>query len=1008
MMNKNHLLEILSQVPQDLHNTVLNYWADWQLACKKSLLHTQVDLDIAQLGKIWACSDFAAQICIRHPDTLLLLLRDGIESNRSLTDYRKIVAAVLASATLKRTAQVDDEVMQALRQLRQREMLRISWRDLSQCTDPAQILYELSDLAEAVVTQTLRFIEMESAKIFGQPQDSKGRLQALLVLAMGKMGGRELNFSSDIDLIFAYVEEGETPGPRRTSHHEYFLWVAKRLIRYLNEITKDGFVYRVDTRLRPNGASGPLVISFAGMEQYYQLQGRNWERYALIKARIISGDSEHRQALQTLLTPFVFRRYLDYGAFESIREMKAMIVAQVKRKGMQTNIKLGQGGIREIEFIGQTFQLLRGGREPELRVRSIVAVLSLLTEKKYLSQAESTRLIEAYWFLRRLENRLQMQRDQQTHSLPDDALAQSRLCLAMDMADWTRLLQQLDYQRNFVAQIFTQLIAPADVIADVNAETNIENAASTLVQATDETAVLSIFWEEPENTEPVSDWLSQAGYKDAECIVKQLLQFQQSARVKRMSADSQRRLILLLSALLKDAAAYQNAEKPFGRVLNILNSIAGRAVYISILNEYPKLRTQLLKLCAAGDWFAETIAQFPLLLDSLLNVDELLMLEPDIDAQLQHQLKQIGQEHTANLLEEQMERLRQFKRQRVFKLAMLDVFYALPVETVADELTATADAILKQILQQAWQAMVARYGEPECIENGQRYRPVLSIIGYGKLGGYELGYGSDVDIIFLHDSRGEEQHTSGSKSIDNSSFFIRVAQRLIHMLHMQTYSGLLYEVDTRLRPDGQGGLMVSSLQAFDRYQHEKAWIWEHQALIRARFISGNAHVEQEFDRIRRSVLLQSRKPADVLFDVVKMREKMRTHLANKSQVFDIKQDAGGLIDIEFMTQAGVLVLAQQHSDCIKHTGTLALIKELAHAGWYLPQEAVMLSAAYRYFRKLKNRQSLKCEINDSEVPVYREKVISLWQRLIPDVDRPVKGKPAKGGLVVEKPAVEKS
>jgi len=993
--------DILQQVPAALQQTVSHYWIDWQQSCEQKAINAETGFDLPLLGKLWACSDFVARTCIRHPDMVQVLLKENINTSRSLPDYREIVSAVLTGAVPGETG-----IMQALRLLRQQQMLRIAWRDLAHCASTEQILYELSDLAQAIVSQTLAGIEKELAAVFGQPLDNAGQVQSLLILAMGKMGGRELNFSSDIDLIFAYAEDGETTGPRRVSCHDYFLRVARKLVRYLHEVTADGFVYRVDTRLRPNGESGPLVMSVAAMEQYYQMQGRNWERYAMMKARVISGLQHHQVLLQKLLTPFIFRRYLDYSAFASIREMKMMVAAQVVRKGMKNNIKLGRGGIREIEFIGQTFQLLRGGREPALRVRSIVAALGLLAQKNYLSAADSNGLIHAYWFLRKLENRLQMQRDQQTHSLPDDALMQTRLCLAMEIDSWDELVKQLGIQRDYVEQVFTRIIEPGKPQSEDSGSTD-----SYLEE-------LLLFWEQPENSEPLMTWLSKAEFVKTGEILKSLLHLQQSIPVKQLSADNRRLLLQLLSSLLRQAPQYRDATRVIQRVVTILQSIAGRVVYLSMLNEYPALQQQLLRLSQAGDWFVQNIARYPLLLDSLLNTGELFLFEEDIDAQLQQQLKQIGEEYEDNLLEEQMDRLRQFKRQRDFKIAMLDVFYELPVATVADRLTETANAILKQVLRLAWRAMVVRYGEPSCQCNGKVHHPTLSIIGYGKLGGYELGYGSDLDIIFLHDSQGEKQQTTGAKSVDNRYFFARVAQRVIHLLSARTSSGLLYETDTRLRPDGQSGLLVSSLPAFADYQQKKAWIWEHQALIRARFITGSPHIEQEFDRIRSLVLAQPRKSAVLLEGVAAMRKKMHRHLTAKSAEPDIKRDAGGLIDIEFMTQAGVLLKAVEHTDCLRHTATLALISCLQQAGWYQDREAAVLAAAYRYFRKLSNWQSLKCHIDDDETQAYREQVTAIWLRLMPDIEMLDSAKPdlVRSGsagpdpekLASEKPGSEKS
>jgi len=446
-------------------------------------------------------------------------------------------------------------------------------------------------------------------------------------------------------------------------------------------------------------------------------------------------------------------------------------------------------------------------------------------------------------------------------------------------------------------------------------------------------------------------------------------------------------LTQLMESLLMKIADYPEQVKLLDRVCRIIQALAGRKVYISLLDEYPTVQLQMLTLCSASEWFTERLVKYPILLDSLMSTAESFRQQHDVKKLLALELARIendSESHEADL-EQLMDRLRQFKRQMVFSVAMLDVFYAEPVETVSDYLTELADVLLQKILEFCWQAMLEKYGEPGCIIDGEHFSPAMSVIAYGKMGGNELGYGSDLDVIFLHNSRGEKQYTTGEKCIDNQSFFARVAQRVIHFMNTRTYSGILYEVDTRLRPDGQSGLMVSSISAFEAYQHDKAWTWEHQALIRARFVTGNALIEQEFDRIRSSVLRQQRDSDALLKEVVDMREKMRDHLAGKSAGFDIKQDAGGLVDIEFMTQAGVLIHAHQHADCIRHTATLELIKELTKVGWYSEEEAVSIAGAYRYFRKLKNWQKLACEADTSAVAEHRDNVIKVWQRLMPDV-----------------------
>ena len=959
--------ELLSLVPCTLYSDVENYWADWSASCEAENIKPDSTLPLPQLGKVWACSDFVANNSIRHPDIIFTLNEQGFDSARSLEDYQDKVRSVLNEAS--------DEVqlMSLLRIFRRQEMVRIAWRDLNAIADIETILHELSDLAQAVVSVTLRHLEKIQADTFGMPLDEMGEEQSLLVFAMGKMGGRELNFSSDIDLIFGYANDGETTGRRKTSHYEFYLRVIRKLIKVLDEVTADGFVYRTDVRLRPFGESGPMAMSFAGMEQYYQMHGRDWERYAMIKARLITGRDRDRKTLQSLLTPFVYRRYLDFSMIESIREMKAMIVAQMKRKRMVNNIKLGPGGIREIEFIGQTLQLIRAGREPELRERGIIKVLDLLTDKNYLQRDDTKKLIDAYWFLRKLENRLQMLNDKQNHTLPDGERSRWQICLAMDMENWNQLLDHLSQHQGSVERVFRDLVTPEN-----------ENRETRLTP-------FALFWaggSEDANTsiiEAFSVFLNETGFNDVENIVSYLVQLREAPQFKRLTEDSQRKLAQLIESLVEKIAAYPQQEILLDRVGRILKALAGRKIYISLLIEYPATQLQMLTLCAASEWFAERLVKHPVLLDSLLSTAEVFRKRYDIEQLLELELARIESVagRTGDELELQMDRFRQFKRQMVFTIAMLDVFYAEPVESVSDRLTELANILLEKILHLSWSAMVEKYGEPACIIEGELFRPAMSIVAYGKMGGNELGYGSDLDIIFLHNSGGEKQYTSGERSVDNQHFFARVAQRVIHFLNTHTYSGILYEVDTRLRPDGQAGLMVSSIHAFEVYQHEKAWSWEHQALIRARFVAGDALLEQEFARIRSSVLRQERDPARLLQEVVVMREKMRDHLANKTEGFDVKQDSGGLIDIEFMTQAGVLLHAEKYGSCIRHTATLALIDELTKAGWYGPDDAANIADAYRYFRKLKNWHNLECEIDDSDISLHRENVASVWGRLMP-------------------------
>jgi len=953
--------ELIAELPPSLQHGVRVYWQDWLASCDGVGVSSEVNIPLSLLGRQWACSEFVARACIRRPAMLHRLVGEGFESARTLADYHRLLSRALDEA-----GQEEAALMVALRRLRQQEMLRICWRDLAGFADVVQTLRELSDFAEAVVTATVDRLHQQLTETLGVPKNSEGEEQRLLVLAMGKLGGRELNFSSDIDLIFAYADDGETEGGRRLSNHEFFLRLARQLVKLLDEITGDGFVFRVDTRLRPYGDSGPLVMNFNALEQYYQLQGRNWERYAMIKARILGGNESDRRYLRSMLRPFVYRRYLDFGAFESIREMKGMIEAEVRRKGLKGNIKLGSGGIREIEFIGQTFQLIRGGRERGLQIRGILEVLTLLVTHGYLESVEAGQLHQAYLFLRRLENRLQMERDMQTHSLPTEALSRERIRLALGFSDWDELLQILNTHRDAVRHVFDAVIAGE--------------------QSTDdsELRLLQLYWDDQAHSENFRQWLKQHGFAEPDDILEVLKPFIRSARIRVLSADTLRMVQQLLIGLLVRIGGHDVHAVLLRRTLDIIQAVVGRPVYISLLLEYPGAQTQMLTLCAASQWFADEIARYPILLDELLNSEELF--RQDDRERLAVELERLMSHIDADDLEQQMDSLRQFRRTAAFKLAATDMIDAHAIEDVGSKLSAIAEVVLDKVFELGWSAISARHGVPMCTIDGMVYRPGMAIIGYGKLGGKELGYGSDLDIIFLHDSAGERQVTDGELSIDNSQFFARVAQKILHILGTRMHSGLLYEADTRLRPDGNAGLLVSGVAGFEDYQRNKAWTWEHQALLRARAISGSEPVRREFDRIRQSVLALVREPGKVLADVAEMREKMRAHLGSKQgDEINIKQDEGGMVDIEFITHAGLLLNAYAYPELLESTSTIEFLPMLVNTGWFGADEAEDLAVAYRAFRQLANRQALQVELPEgisSLMQPHRDRVSAIWNRLI--------------------------
>ncbi|HEY9033357.1 MAG TPA: bifunctional [glutamate--ammonia ligase]-adenylyl-L-tyrosine phosphorylase/[glutamate--ammonia-ligase] adenylyltransferase, partial [Pseudomonadales bacterium] len=695
----------------------------------------------------------------------------------------------------------------------------------------------------------------------------------------------------------------------------------------------DGFVFRVDMRLRPYGDSGPLVMSFAGMEQYYQTQGRDWERYAMIKARVIGGDRQAGDELMDMLRPFVYRRYLDFGAFESIREMKAMIEKEIKRKGNKNNIKLGRGGIREIEFIGQTYQLIRGGGEPDLRVRSILAVLQLLAQKGYMNPQETRQLIDSYDFLRRLENRLQMYADGQTHNLPEQPLLQHSMALAMGYASWDALYDATQQQLKTVHACFSNVFALSPEGTEQTAA-----AQNPLVK----------IWQDELDNQDACELLHRHGIEQCDELVHQLTAFRDSTLIKSLVGSSRQRLDNLMPLLLQQLSSMASPGEVTRRLLNLLQAIVRRSVYLALLIEYPVALQQLIRLCAASPWIAHLLTRYPILLDELLDPRALYDIpnRKQLTLELDGMLAQVVDDE-----ERTLDVLRQFKQAYVLRVAAMDVAGALRVFDVSEHLTMLAEVLLDKVHQLAWEHLVRRHGKPLCNIDGQVYEPGMAIVAYGKMGGEELGYGSDLDIVFLHDSRGEAQYTDGQRSLDNSTFFARLAQRMVHLLSAQTSTGRLYEVDTRLRPDGAAGMLVSSIEAFALYQQEKAWTWEHQALIRARMVIGGVHLVEEFARIRRSVLTQPRDVSALRRDVIDMRQKMRNNLGSKKPgQFHLKQDEGGLVDIEFMVQFAVLALAAEHPELLEHTATRQFIRALQQCGCLDAEQAAELTHAYEVYR----------------------------------------------------------
>jgi glutamate-ammonia-ligase adenylyltransferase len=824
----------------------------------------------------------------------------------------------------------------ALRRLRARVMVHVMARDLAGAAPLEEVTGTMSALAETAIGFALPRLHEALVPRFGQPVDADGTPQTLMVVAMGKLGGSELNVSSDIDLIFVYPEDGETHGERTTTAHEFFSRLGRKLIGALAEATEDGFVFRVDMRLRPYGDSGPLAVSLDMLEEYFTTQGRAWERYAWVKARAVTGT--RTADLEALVRPFVFRRHLDFSAIQSMRELHTQISAEVRRRDIADNVKLGPGGIREVEFTAQVFQLIRGGREPALRVRPTLGALDALASLGLLPVEARDGLARAYRFLRALEHRLQYLDDQQTQELPGNAEDRERVASSMGFAGYDALLVELALQRAAVSAQFGAIFAGFD-------GSTTDPVAEALTPGAEEGGALSL--------------LSQLGFIDAAATRSRVRALRDSARFQRMSAQAQSRLDQLLPRLVRAASRHAAADDTLERLLRIVESIGRRESYIALLIEYPQALDAVARLVSLSSWACDRLARHPMLLDEL--IDPRQLAEPDwpaLDASLGAALDADGDN-----LEAQMDRLRNFKHTHTFRLLALDLAGALTLERLSDHLSDLACLLLARVLQLTWARLPTRHCD----------QPRFAVIGYGKLGGKELGYESDLDIIFLYD----DESPSAQEN------YARLAQRMNGMMNSHTAAGLLYETDLRLRPDGASGLLVSRLGAFEEYQRGQAWTWEHQALTRARFVAGDRDLGAAFEALRVAILRQPRDPSALRADVLEMRRKMRDGHPNRSGLFDIKHDPGGIVDVEFAVQYLVLAHAAQQAELTRNIGNIALLTLAEHLGLIPPPLGTAAADAYRAYRRRQHALRLRGEryarVDATELATERAAVEALWR-----------------------------
>ena len=916
-----------------------------------------------ELVSVFVASDYVASLVQRKPQLILDLAASG-------DLWRSYDEGTWWQKLQQKTQALEDEqaLSPALRLFRQREMTRVIWRDANGLAQFQETTLDLSLMADVCIDHSLSKLYQWHKPQWGTPfYPGTDREMPMVVLGMGKLGAKELNLSSDIDLIFAYAQEGETRGGRRQlDHRDYFTRLGQKLIKLLDETTVEGFVFRVDMRLRPYGNSGALALNFNALESYYEDHGREWERYAMIKARAIGTDNGDGDQLLDLLKPFVYRRYVDFGVIEALRDMKSRINQEVLRRGNQDNVKLGAGGIREIEFIAQVFQLIRGGQDIELQQSNLMQVMAVIGELQLLPETVVDGLCADYVFLRNLEHRIQALQDRQTQQLPGDELSQWRIAYGLGFQDWNQFTSFFHQLRQRVRAHFDDLIA----LPQFQEDSTSQNKAVAI-------------WQADTVQEEIEQNLIELGYEDPSQAWRVIHELKVSRGVELLQAMARDRLDRLMPLLIYACAQQQQPGVTLQRVIGLVEAILRRSAYMALLVENLHCLNRLALLFSASPWVAEVITQHPMLLDELLN--EAALLAPPDKEELQNQLRQVLLRIPEDDLEAQMYALRQFKLSHVLRVAASELAETMPLMKVSDYLTWLAEVVLEAVLDLAWGQMVAKYGNPTAADGSPCPREFV-MVGYGKLGGIELSYRSDLDLVFIHDLP-TNFSTDGDKAVDNGVFFARLGQRIIHILTSRMASGVLYVTDMRLRPSGNSGLLVSSLSSFREYQMEKAWSWEHQALVRARVVAGNPVLARKFEQIRQLILSQCRDESRLTQDVLAMRAKMLGHLASSKgeQVFDLKQDLGGIVDIEFLAQYLVLRYGHHNPAITRWTDNMRILDSAADLGMLEAEQVKVLQAAYLQYRSQIHRLALQNRPSQLEASLFakeRRQVREIWSQTL--------------------------
>ena len=892
---------------------------------------------LRELNTVFMFSRFIATAIIKNPVILIELLESGdLHRPYPQDEYTKKLNQALAPLGETQGLQT------TLGTLRLREMIRIAWRDLNGHALLEETVADLSDLADTCVETAMAVLHEKLCATHGVPVDKKGRPQKIIVLGMGKLGAGELNFSSDIDLIFAFPQEGHIQNAVKMPTCElFFTKLCREFLKVFNSGATGLPIFRVDTRLRPFGDSGPLVMSCEAMEIYYETQGREWERYALIKARPMAGDLAAGQALLETLKPFVFRRYLDYGTFDAFRDMKARITMQVRDKRLKNNIKLGAGGIREIEFFGQLFQLIRGGVAPQLQEKKILRVLDLLAGKGLINEGTAHDLKTAYIFLRTVEHRLQEYDDQQTHDIPTEDTARLRLALSMEFNDWVLFKAALDHHMTIVHGHFNKLLV----------------SKKNKGQGTKANNPFRYLWENINDPQAEIKKQPLSGYKAPEKVVQTLEALAEHPNTRKLTHTGRRRLNALIPLVAEISGEQTQPELTLQRLISLITAIEQRTCYLSLFLENPMAINTLATLATKSPWIISFLSQHPALLDELLDPATLYRPpdRPSLERDLTHRMAPIPSDD----FEFQLEELCLFKLTSTLRVAAADISGDYPLMKVSDALTDIAETVLQQVLSIAWQQTARRYGVPSGIDPAPGTTPRFAAIAYGKLGGIELGYKSDLDLVFVHSEI--EGHTTGTKrSIENMRFYTLLGQRIITMLTMHTPAGTLYKPDMRLRPSGQAGMIVSHIDAFCDYMANQAWTWEHQAIIRARPVAGDPLLWKQFNEIRQRVMEVRRDTPVLQKEIREMRERMKKQrLDSLSHEFNIKQGEGGIVDIEFLVQFLTLNHAWNHPSLIQWTDNIRLIETLETEKILSSLQARNLRETYIVLRKTLHRLDLQ-------------------------------------------------